>query len=260
MHTVTGLVPSTSPPAEEATGKAPTGCHPFTALPLELRLLVWEALGAEPRVFEYREDTHLVGPARTRRHARHVGLGVCAESRSAVRALLRPFPHPLDVQKGPFRRAPPPPMYVPASDIVYLPPLVYRSRVGAWDSPWTTKPGFRNVGIHWSVLPDERRIAEALGACVRCFTDMARLLVFVEFRPLPRPEEETGDGGVVRLLGPAEDDFRLPQLFSGARGLMDDFWTWGELRVAIEKYGNLPQLKLSSRYKRWVKPLWVLGP
>ncbi|KAK1990118.1 hypothetical protein LX36DRAFT_543252, partial [Colletotrichum falcatum] len=213
--------------------------HPFAALPLELRLLVWEAFGAEPRVFEYREDTLLVRPAREPpRHPRRVGLGVCAESRRAVRALLRPFPHPLDVQQkvpsgGPG--SPPQPTYIPASDIVYLPPLVYRSRLGAWDSPWTTKPGFRNVGLHWSVLPDERRIAEALRECARCFTDAARLLVFVEFRPLPQPEEEVGDGGVVRLLGPAEDEFRLPPLFStAAHGLMDEFWTWGELRAAIE--------------------------
>ncbi|KAK1586161.1 uncharacterized protein LY79DRAFT_670588 [Colletotrichum navitas] len=222
---------------EEASEEPPTGCrrHPFMALPLELRLLVWEAFGAVPRVFEYREDTHLVQPARDRRHARHVGLGVCAESRAAVRALLRPFPHPLDVQKGAVPSGPSPPTYVPASDIVYLPPLVYRSRLGAWDSPWTTKPGFRNVGLHWSVLQDERRIAEALRACAGCFTDMERLFVFVEFRPLPRPEEETGDGGVLRLLGPAEDEFRLPQLFSEAHGLVDDFWTWGELRVAIER-------------------------
>ncbi|KAK2057517.1 hypothetical protein LY76DRAFT_106565 [Colletotrichum caudatum] len=254
MSAVTGLVPARSPPTEEAVDEPPpppppttattTARHPFAALPLELRLLVWEALGEEPRVFEYREDTHLVRPARDRRHARHVALGVCAESRRAVRALLRPFPHPLDLQKGGLPSSgtpsPPPPAYVPASDIIYLPPAVYRSRIGAWDSPWTTKPGFRNVGLHWSVLPDERRIAEALRSCARCFTDAARLLVFIEFRPLPQPGEEeggeeAGGGGAVRLLGPVEDDFRLPQLFSEARGLVDEFWTWGELRVAIDK-------------------------
>ncbi|KAK1967185.1 hypothetical protein LY78DRAFT_18578 [Colletotrichum sublineola] len=233
MSTVTGLVSPTSPPTEKAADEPRTGCHPFRTLPIELRLLIWEALGTEPRVFEYREDTHLVKPTREHRHARHVCLGVCAESRGAVQALLRPFPHPLDIQKGPS--GPSPPAYVPASDVVYLPPLVYRSRVGAWNSPWTTRPGFRNVGLHWSVLADERRIAEALLACARCFTDMARLFVFVEFKPLPQPKEEVGDGGVVKLLGPAEDDFRLPQLFSEVHRLLDEFWTWGEMRVAIEK-------------------------
>ncbi|GKT63209.1 hypothetical protein ColTof4_05202 [Colletotrichum tofieldiae] len=233
MSTITGLIQPMSP-MEETTTEAPTGSHPFMALPLELRLLIWETFGSEPRVFEYREDTHLIKAAREYRHARHVGLGICAESRKAIQALLRPFPHPHDIQKesGPSSPAL---RYVPTSDIVYLPPLVYRSRIGAWDSPWTTKPGIMNVGIHWSVLPDERRIAEALKACSRCFTDMKRLVVFVEFKPLPQTEEEVGNGGIVRLLGPAEDEYRLPPLFSGAHGLMDEFWTWGELRAAIEK-------------------------
>ncbi|GKT40404.1 uncharacterized protein ColSpa_00585 [Colletotrichum spaethianum] len=233
MSTIAGLVPSVSP-MEETTPEASTSCHPLMALPLELRLLIWEALAAEPRVFEYREDTYLIKPAREHRHARHVGLGICAESRKAVQALLRPFPYPLDIQKE-SRPSPSALEYVPSSDIVYLPPLVYRCRIGAWDSPWTTKPGIMNVGIHWSVLPDERRIVEALKVCSRCFTDMTRLVIFIEFKPLPQTEEEIGNGGFVRLLGPAEDDFRLPPLFSEAHGLMDEFWTWGELRIAIEK-------------------------
>ncbi|OHE98141.1 hypothetical protein CORC01_06509 [Colletotrichum orchidophilum] len=213
----------------------PQSCHPFLALPLELRLLIWETFGSQPRVFEYREDTHLIKPPREYRHPRAAGLLTNAESRKATRALLRPFPYPYDVQKD-SRPSPPPPLeFVPFSDIVYLPPLVYRTRLGAWDSLWTTKPGIENVGIHWSVLLDERRIAEALRACSRCFTDMRRLAVLIEFTPLPQPEEEVGNGGIVRLLGPAEDDFRLPSLFAGAHGLMDEFWTWGELRTALEK-------------------------
>ncbi|CCF35777.1 hypothetical protein CH063_07489 [Colletotrichum higginsianum] len=225
---------SSASTTQDRTREAPPGCHPFMALPLELRLLIWEAFGSEPRVLEYREDTCLIEPAREYRHSRPVGLGVCAEARTAIRALLRPFPHPHDIRKG-SRTSPSALECVPASDVVYLPPPVYRSRIGAWDSPWTTKPGIRNVGVHWSVLPDERRIVEALKGCSLCFTDMTKLVVFIEFKPLPQPEQEAGNGGNVRLFGHAEDEFRLPPLFSEAQGLMDDFWTWGELRLAIEK-------------------------
>ncbi|KAJ0159062.1 hypothetical protein CTA2_10380 [Colletotrichum tanaceti] len=238
MSTNTAPASSALTTQDRWRGEAPTSGHAFMALPLELRLLIWEAFGSEPRVLEYREDTCLIEPAREYRHPRSVGLGVCAEARTAIGALLRPFPHPHDVRKG-SRLSPPPALqWVPASDVVYLPPPVYRSRIGAWDSPWTTKPGVRNVGVHWSVLPDERRIAEALKGCSLCFADMTKLVVFIEFRPLPQPEHEAGNGGNVRLLGPAEDDFRLPPLFSEALGLMDDFWTWGELRLVIEKVGR----------------------
>ncbi|OLN97174.1 hypothetical protein CCHL11_02081 [Colletotrichum chlorophyti] len=206
--------------------------HPFTNLPLELRLLIWEKFGSEPRVLEYREDTFVIRPSSEYRHPRHVGLSTSAESRKAIKALLKPFEHPLDVDKS---ARPWPLQYVPTEDIVYLPPLVYRSRIQAWDSIWTTKPGIRNVGVHWSVLCDERRILEALKACSRCFTDMRTLVVFIEFKPLPQPEEEVGNGGIVKLIGPAEHDYRLPSLYAEAHGLMDEFWTWGEQRTAIDK-------------------------
>ncbi|KAF6841438.1 hypothetical protein CPLU01_00569 [Colletotrichum plurivorum] len=224
---------ATRQPSDPADTTSMTISHPFATLPIELRLLIWEAFGRETRVFEYKEDTGLVRPSREYRHPRRVGLAVCAESRSAIRSLLKPFSHPDDLDKR--SRLPAPLRCVPDSDVFYLPPLVYRSRIQAWDSPWTTKPGIRNVGVHWSVLCDERRIAEALGACRRCFVDMRALVVFVEFKALPEPEEDANVGGIVRLLGPAEDDYRLPSLFSEAHGLMDDYWTWGEQRAAIDR-------------------------
>ncbi|EXF83334.1 hypothetical protein CFIO01_07423 [Colletotrichum fioriniae PJ7] len=238
MSTTNAILTSSQPTMTSPHPPPPQSCHPFMTLPLELRLLIWETFSSQPRVFEYREDTHLIKPSREYRHARAAGLITNAESRKATRALLRPFPHPYDVQKDsrPSPSPPPPPLqFVPSSDIIYLPPLVYRTRLGAWDSLWTTKSGIENIGIHWSVLLDERRIAEALRACSRCFTDMRRLSVFIEFKPLPQPEEEVGNGGIVRLLGPAEDEYRLPSLYAEAHGLMDEFWTWGELRMALEK-------------------------
>ncbi|TDZ49816.1 hypothetical protein CTRI78_v007822 [Colletotrichum trifolii] len=212
---------------------AATTFQPFMALPLEVRLLIWEAYGTEPRVFEYREDTALIRPGREFRHPRCVGLATCAESRKAIYNLLEPFAYQRDIDKRSTLSTPL--YYYPATDIFYLPPLVYRSRIQAWDSLWTTKPQVCNVGVHWSVLCDERRIAEALKACRRCFTDMRTLVVFVEFKALPEPEEDTGKGGLVRILGPLEDDYRLPSLYSEAQGLMDEYWTWGELKGAIER-------------------------
>ncbi|KAK0379790.1 hypothetical protein CLIM01_02890 [Colletotrichum limetticola] len=235
MSSTTAILTSSQPIMTPPRLPPPQSCHPFMTLPLELRLLIWETFSSQPRVFEYREDTHFIKPPREYRHPRAAALITNAESRKATRALLRPFPHPYDVQKD-SRPSPPPALeFVPSSDIIYLPPLVYRTRLGAWDSLWTTKPGIENVGIHWSVLLDERRIAEALRACSRCFTDMRRLSVFIEFKPLPQPEEEVGNGGIVRLLGPAEDEYRLPSLYAEAHGLMDEFWTWGELRTALGK-------------------------
>ncbi|KAF9879701.1 hypothetical protein CkaCkLH20_02512 [Colletotrichum karsti] len=208
-------------------------CHPFKTLPLELRLLIWETFGSEPRTFEYKEDTGLIRPSREYRHPRRVGLAVCAESRKAIQALLKPFEHPHDLDKRSV--LPAPLQHIPAEDLFYLPPLVYRSRIQAWDSLWTTKPGVRNVGVHWSVLCDERRIAEALKALRRCFVHMQRLVVFVEFKALPEPEEDACAGGIVRVMGPVEDEYKLPSLFSEAHGLTDEFWTWGEMRLAIER-------------------------
>ncbi|KAF4928521.1 hypothetical protein CGCVW01_v001949 [Colletotrichum viniferum] len=210
-----------------------TQCHPFMTLPLELRLLIWENLGSETRVFEYKEDTGLVRPSREYRHPRRVGLAVCSESRRAIQALLKTFEHPHDLDKRSL--LPPPLRYAPHDDIFYLPPLVYRSRIQAWDSLWTTKPGVRNVGVHWSVLCDERRIAEALKALSRCFVDLRRVVVFVEFKALPEPEEDVCAGGIVKVMGPVEDEYRLPSLFSEVHGLMDEFWTWGEMRTAVER-------------------------
>ncbi|WYZ42592.1 hypothetical protein EsH8_VI_000291 [Colletotrichum jinshuiense] len=206
-------------------------CHSFMTLPLELRLLIWERFGAEPRVFEYREDTFVIKPSREYRHPRYVSLSICTESRTAVQALLRPFEHSHDVHKDAL---PSPLHYSQQNDVFYLPPLVFRCRIQAWDSIWTTKPGIRNVGVHWSMLRDDRRILEALDVCSKCFTDMKKLMVFIEFKPLPQPEEEVWNGGSIRLLGPVEDSYSLPSLFAETHGFMDDFWTWGELRMAIE--------------------------
>ncbi|KAL0938674.1 uncharacterized protein CTRU02_205284 [Colletotrichum truncatum] len=214
-----------------ATGRV--SCHPLMTLPLELRLLIWERFGAESRVFEYKEDTGLVRLALEYRHPRHVGLSICSESRKAIQGLLKPFEHNHELDKR--SRIPPPLKYIPSIDIFYLPPLVYRSRIQAWDTIWTTKPGILNVGVHWSVLSDERRIKEALKALRRCFTDMRTLSVFVDFKALPEPEENVCKGGIVRIIGPVENDFRLPSLFAEAHGFLDDYWTWGELSGAIEE-------------------------